>query len=1117
MPQVVEVFRGGCCEVRPPTAIPLSDISFTADGTTAWSIFGDLDNSTLILPAYGHSGVQGVSSDPTSVALTTAPVYPGFARIPYTALQPEGARSPGQIGNAIVGETLLGFTDIKEYVTDVSGPRQSETPNSAFVNTFVSEVMRYTDGKRPQCVVVNGAVGGTTYRELKRGSPAYNNFLDIMRQTINLIRKDGRTPVILPVIYAQGAADTTGAQIVDRYMAAEHALRMQRDLDEDFRALTKIAGSPSQPQVGAIPLIVVESRDVQATLSAAAQLLELNPWNAPQQGEMLAGRIAGNVILAGASYPYPTFPNPGLHLTSLGQRMFGSDWGRWLAQWCFGGELNALSIIPDETHFADAQTLRVSVRRPNVYVPSGTYTLTIDGIIATVTTVPEGSKVVAGQRITGGTVAENTFIFGPADADSIGGPGRYYVKADEDQTVAVPTTVTATAVIGPPDWYTGELAFDDAGHYMNTLGREVSKGFAVWDTSRTYTSAKVPITSVTIYRPTPKIRAQFIDIRLAYRPSGPVVLTYGMDPPLFNSVTGVEDFAAGSGGTNGTYDLIVTGGDPLDDPDTVAVGTFQVKLGAVVQDSITFTVNPDDGIAGGLYTTETLPLLDFSECPGLTDAHATAVFSGVRGGGGGPDGRGIGGLVRSATYALEIEDEDGDPLFQFDWLTQHFQFVESPPFPAPNVLINGQGLARTETGAQFTGSISGTTLTVSAVASGKLAVGQVITDLAAGITANTSITALGTGVGLTGTYTINNSQTIASRKMVGTGLFPLATGDTGHDGWFAIVQQSNAGVRVTATSATDADNEPFMALTTNVVSPNNARRFAYGQIAPSVDVISRRGQTIAFGGRLSRSDATAEDDNEFILAQLGWDGAANQMPRSVINDFSSSVFDVSGTFAISGVVDNVMTVSSVATGRPRAGQILAPISGLLESRILRQLSGPDGGAGDYLIEPRGQTVGAIATVTGTAFYIDNANLIPLAAELSTVPPAGSKANATVVQTVWGSTLTNVMCFAFTRDGVRDGALVRMALKAEPGNAMSGFPDQTTDQANAEARRFFKELTLPTTTALYMLQFGEPMALTPTAVHNSASATIANLTALGASVVNTGSETIRATFMGRPGV
>ena len=68
-------------------------------------------------------------------------------------------------------------------------------------------------------------------------------------------------------------------------------------------------------------------------------------------------------------------------------------------------------------------------------------------------------------------------------------------------------------------------------------------------------------------------------------------------------------------------------------------------------------------------------------------------------------------------------------------------------------------------GAVVTGAISGTTLTVSAVTSGTLTVGQTIQGST--VTAQTIITALGTGTGGVGTYTVNNSQTVTSRTLYG--------------------------------------------------------------------------------------------------------------------------------------------------------------------------------------------------------------------------------------------------------------------------------------------------------------------------------------------------------------
>jgi len=64
--------------------------------------------------------------------------------------------------------------------------------------------------------------------------------------------------------------------------------------------------------------------------------------------------------------------------------------------------------------------------------------------------------------------------------------------------------------------------------------------------------------------------------------------------------------------------------------------------------------------------------------------------------------------------------------------------------------------------AVFTGTISGTTLTVTAVTNGTIGVGQSLFGV--GITSETVITALGTGSGGVGTYTINISQTVSTAE-----------------------------------------------------------------------------------------------------------------------------------------------------------------------------------------------------------------------------------------------------------------------------------------------------------------------------------------------------------------
>lgn len=108
--------------------------------------------------------------------------------------------------------------------------------------------------------------------------------------------------------------------------------------------------------------------------------------------------------------------------------------------------------------------------------------------------------------------------------------------------------------------------------------------------------------------------------------------------------------------------------------------------------------------------------------------------------------------------------------------------------------------------ASVTAAIAGTTMTVSAVVSGVLAVGQTISG--SGVTAGTTITALGTGTGGTGTYTVSASQTVASTNIKGgpakvtydsvSGAFVITGGTPGVTGTITVAAGSAAaGLKLT--------------------------------------------------------------------------------------------------------------------------------------------------------------------------------------------------------------------------------------------------------------------------------------------------------------------------------
>jgi len=96
--------------------------------------------------------------------------------------------------------------------------------------------------------------------------------------------------------------------------------------------------------------------------------------------------------------------------------------------------------------------------------------------------------------------------------------------------------------------------------------------------------------------------------------------------------------------------------------------------------------------------------------------------------------------------------------------------------------------------SNFDATISGTTLTVTALNTGTIKVGQVISG--SGVTAGTTITAYGTGVGGAGTYTIGTSQTVGSTTTM-SGLY---------QGFYNLVLSD--ACTATATVSADFDTVP---------------------------------------------------------------------------------------------------------------------------------------------------------------------------------------------------------------------------------------------------------------------------------------------------------------------
>jgi hypothetical protein len=129
-------------------------------------------------------------------------------------------------------------------------------------------------------------------------------------------------------------------------------------------------------------------------------------------------------------------------------------------------------------------------------------------------------------------------------------------------------------------------------------------------------------------------------------------------------------------------------------------------------------------------------------------------------------------------------------------------------------------------------------MTVSAVSSGTIAVGQAISG--SGVTASTLITALGTGTGGTGTYTVSASQTVSSTAITSTTIgVTIGAGSSAICTWNGsdFIKVSGSG-GATGGGADQIFYENGQTVNTNytITTGNNAGTFGPVSIASGVTV-----------------------------------------------------------------------------------------------------------------------------------------------------------------------------------------------------------------------------------------------------------------------------------------
>lgn len=158
--------------------------------------------------------------------------------------------------------------------------------------------------------------------------------------------------------------------------------------------------------------------------------------------------------------------------------------------------------------------------------------------------------------------------------------------------------------------------------------------------------------------------------------------------------------------------------------------------------------------------------------------------------------------------------------------------------------------------AVFTASISGSTMTVTAISSGSLAVGQVITDT--DVAQYTTITAQLTGTaGSTGTYTVSIGQTVASSELSATVSIASVTSSTSSI-QIPYVLGYNGGSPITFVTARVYSGSTLIRLVSGTSSPLTATNIPNNTVCSvTLTATNAIGTSIANTGPFVKTPAVA--------------------------------------------------------------------------------------------------------------------------------------------------------------------------------------------------------------------------------------------------------------------
>jgi hypothetical protein len=270
-------------------------------------------------------------------------------------------------------------------------------------------------------------------------------------------------------------------------------------------------------------------------------------------------------------------------------------------------------------------------------------------------------------------------------------------------------------------------------------------------------------------------------------------------------------------------------------------------------------------------------------------------------------------------------------------------------FGAPAAWVAQNSEAITSETSVFTGSISGTTLTVTAVTSGEIHTGQLLSGT--GVAVGTTITAYGTNtLGGVGTYTVSFSQTTASTTITGVGT------KSGGSRWVSVITPVNNKISAASRQSylVTGNSKPIAPTINGVTVPQNSTLNIFqGNIdAGDQSFVSSDGLTV-YKGRGQQTMSLQQ--MSLFLSGVPYNDEAR---------FTGYIDNGSGS------AGNTLTVTAVESGVLYVGQkIVASALSTKTPYFISALGTGTGGTGTYTVASTFQTAGTTLGSSGSPVSI----------------------------------------------------------------------------------------------------------------------------------------------------